>query len=382
MSWDIFFSDHHHDLIATVRRFAAREVEPRTAETGNGDEAAQELIGLMADAGLLRYVVPQAYEGVFPDLDLRSLCLIREELAYASGLADTMFVMQGLGSYPVTLAGNDTLKRDILPRVVNGQLITAFAVTEPDAGSDVAALQTTARCNGDHYELNGTKTFISNAGIAGSYVVFAKTDPAAGHKGISAFWVESSAPGLIVEEKLALVAPHPIGVVKLEHCRVSREHLLGGEGEGFKIAMKTLDVFRATVAAAAVGMARRALDESLAYSRKRSQFGRPLAEFQGIQFKLAEMATGLDAARLLVYRAAWTKDQGAERVTRESAMAKLFATETAQRIIDEAVQIHGGQGVVKGVAVERLYREVRALRIYEGTSEIQKLVIARELLKQ
>ena len=382
MSWEIFFNDQHRELAGAVHRFAAREVEPRAIEAGDEEEKARELVRLMAAAGLLRYVVPQAYEGVAPDLDLRSLCIIREGLAYSSGLADTMFAMQGLGSYPITLAGSELLKRKFLPRVASGQAIAAFAVTEPDAGSDVAALQSTARRDGDQYELNGTKTFISNAGIADFYVVFAKTDPDREHKGISAFVVESSAPGLIIERKLELVAPHPIGVVKFQNCRVPCENLLGAEGEGFKVAMKTLDVFRTTVAAAALGMARRAFDEALAYSKKRAQFGRLLAEFQGIQFKLAEMATELEAARLLVYRAAWKKDQGAERVTLESAMAKLYATEAAQRIIDAAVQIHGGYGVVKGYAVERLYREIRALRIYEGTSEIQKVVIARELLKE
>jgi len=293
-----------------------------------------------------------------------------------------MFAMQGLGSYPITLAGGEALKRRHLPRVVSGEAIAAFALTEPEAGSDVAALQTAARRDGDHYELDGVKTFISNAGLADFYVVFAKTNPDQGHKGISAFVVEPSMSGFVVERKLELIAPHPIGVVRFERCQVPRESLLGDEGQGFKIAMQTLDVFRATVAAAAVGMARRALDEALAYSRQRVQFGRPIAEFQGIQFKLGEMATELEAARLLVYRAAWKKDQGAERVTRESAMAKLYATEMAQRVIDQAVQIHGGNGVVKGFVVERLYREIRALRIYEGTSEIQKVVIARELLKE
>jgi acyl-CoA dehydrogenase len=242
-------------------------------------------------------------------------------------------------------------------------------------------MQSSARLDGDHYELDGVKTFISNAGLADVYTVFAKTEADAGHKGISAFVVEPAMPGFVVEKSLPLIAPHPIGVIRFDGCRVPRGNRLGEEGQGFKIAMQTLDVFRSTVAAAAIGMARRALDEAISYSRRRAQFGRPLSEFQGIQLKLGDMATELDAARGLVYRAAWKKDQGAERVTRESAMAKLYATEAAQHIIDEAVQIHGGNGVVRGFAVERLYREIRALRIYEGTSEIQKLVIARELLK-
>jgi acyl-CoA dehydrogenase len=382
MDQEPFFNSEHHALASTLKLFAEREVEPRAVEDEREEARAHELVQLLAAEGLLRYVVPESYEGLFPQLDVRSLCLIREGLAYASGLADTMFAMQGLGSYPITLAGSETLKRRYLPRVASGQAIAAFALTEPEAGSDVSAMQTVARRDGDHYELNGEKTFISNAGLADFYVVFAKTHPDQGHKGISAFVVEPSMPGFAVEKKLELIAPHPIGGLKFERCRIPGENLLGEAGRGFKIAMQTLDVFRATVAAAAVGMARRALDEALAYSKRRVQFGRPIAEFQGIQFKLGDMATELEAARLLVYRAAWKKDQGAEPVTRESAMAKLYATETAQRVIDQAVQIHGGNGVVKGFVVERLYREIRALRIYEGTSEIQKLVIARELLKR
>lgn len=365
-----------------VKAFVEREVEPRAQEDEHENERARAFVQLMAREKLLEYVVPDAYGGRFPQLDVRALCLIRQGLAYGSGLADTMFAMQGLGSYPITLAGSEPLKRRYLPRVVSGDAIMAFALTEPEAGSDVAALQSVAQRDGDHYELSGVKTFISNAGLADAYVVFAKTTADVGHKGISAFVVEPTMVGFIVEKSLPLLAPHPIGVIRLDRCRVPCEHRLGEEGQGFKIAMQTLDLFRATVAAAAVGMAQRALDEAISYSRQRVQFGRPLCDFQGIQFKLSDMATELDAARLLVYRAAWKKDQGAERVTREAAMAKLYATEAAQRIIDQAVQIHGGNGVVRGFAVERLYREIRALRIYEGTSEIQKLVIARQLLNQ
>lgn len=376
-----FFTEKHRELESIVRQFAERDVAPRAVEDEHEEARARELVRLMASAGLLRYVVPEAYGGLSPRLDVRSLCLIRDGLAYVSGLADTMFAMQGLGSYPITLAGSEALKRRYLPPVARGEAIAAFALTEPEAGSDVSAIQATANRENDHYELNGIKTFISNAGLADFYVVFAKTNPGQGHRGLSAFVVEASTPGFALDEKLELIASHPIGRVKFERCRIPRDHLLGEEGEGFKIAMQTLDVFRSTVAAAAVGMARRALDEALAYSQRRVQFGRPLAEFQGIQFKLAEMATELEAARLLVYRAAWKKDQGTARVTRESSMAKFYATEVAQRIIDQAVQIHGGQGVVRGSVVERLYREIRALRIYEGTSEIQRIVIARELLK-
>lgn len=377
-----FFEPHHDELALAVRAFAAQELELHAQRDEHERERARELVRLMATEGLLRYVAPAAWGGLWPGLDVRSLCLIREGLAYGSGLADTMFAMQGLGSYPITLAGSEALKRRYLPRVVSGETIMAFALTEPEAGSDVAALQSLAQLEGDYYELSGVKTFISNAGLADVYIVFAKTAADAGHKGISAFVVEPTMDGFFVERTLPLIAPHPIGVIRLDRCRVPCEHRLGEEGQGFKIAMQTLDLFRPTVAAAAVGMARRALDEAISYSRRRVQFGRSLCEFQGIQFKLAEMATELDAARLLVYRAAWKKDQGAERMTREAAMAKLYATEAAQHIIDQAVQIHGGNGVVKGFAVERLYREIRALRIYEGTSEIQKLVIARQLLNQ
>jgi acyl-CoA dehydrogenase len=292
-----------------------------------------------------------------------------------------MFAMQGLGSFPLAFAGSKQIKLRILPKVKSGDAIAAFAITEPEAGSDVSALQTTARRDGTGYVVDGVKTFISNAGLAEFYTVFAKTASAKGSKGISAFVVEKDSPGFSVEEKIELIAPHPIGRIRFDGCRVPAENLLGGEGEGFKIAMTTLDTFRPTVGAAAVGLAWRALDEAIGYSKLRVQFGRPLAEFQATQMKLADMATELDAARLLVHRAAWKRDTEGGRVTRESAMAKLFATEAAQRIIDTAVQIHGGTGVVRGSIVEHLYREVRALRIYEGTSEIQKLVIAGQLLR-
>jgi acyl-CoA dehydrogenase len=289
--------------------------------------------------------------------------------------------MQGLGSFPVSLAGSSELKQRILPRVSSGEAIAAFAITEPEAGSDVGAIQTTARREGDSYVIDGVKTFISNAGLADFYSVFASTDPEKGSKGLAAFLVERDAPGFRFEEKIELISPHPIGRISFDGCRVPATNLLGEEGEGFKIAMRTLDTFRSTVGAAACGLAWRALDEAISYAKRRVQFGRPIAEYQATQMKLAEMATELDAARLLVYRAAWKKDSGSERVTLEASMAKLFATEAAQRIIDAAVQIHGGTGVVRGSAVEHLYRDVRALRIYEGTSEIQKLVIAGQLLR-
>jgi len=372
--------DHHRRLAEQVTRFACDRVRGAAPSVSEDDEA-RSLVEALAREGLLAYTVPENFEADPNTLDVRALCVVREHLSYESSLADLMFAMQGLGSFPVTLAGSIELKRTVLSRVKAGEAIAAFAITEPEAGSDVSAIQTTARSDGETYVLDGAKTFISNAGLADFYTVFAKTDPDKGSRGISAFVVEKDAPGFLFEGRIELIAPHPIGRLRLDQCRVPAANLLGEEGQGFKIAMTTLDTFRSTVGAAAVGLAWRALDESVTYAKRRVQFGRPISEFQATQMKLAEMATELDAARLLVYRAAFMRDTDAGRVTKESAMAKLFATEAAGRIIDAAVQIHGGAGVVRGSVVERLYREVRALRIYEGTSEIQKLVIANQLLK-
>ena len=372
--------DHHRKLAEQVDRFN-REQTHESLPGESEDEQARRLVRALAGEGLLDHTVPAQFDAGAKDIDVRALCVVRERLSYESSFADLMFAMQGLGSFPLTLAGEGEIKRRLLPLVKSGEAIAAFAITEPEAGSDVSAIQTAARRDGASYVIDGRKTFISNAGLADFYTVFAKTDPEKGHKGISAFVVEKDAPGFSFEEKIELIAPHPIGRIRFDGCRVPAASLLGGEGEGFKIAMATLDTFRPTVGAAATGLAWRALDEAIGYAKRRVQFGRPIAEFQATQMKLAEMATELEAARLLVYRAAWKKDNSAERVTRESAMAKLFATESAQRIIDGAVQIHGGAGIVKGAAVERLYREIRALRIYEGTSEIQKLVIAGQLLR-
>ncbi|HJQ68546.1 MAG TPA: acyl-CoA dehydrogenase family protein [Blastocatellia bacterium] len=373
-----FLEDHHAKLGGQVARLAREQVRELPSDQTE-DEQARALVRLLAEEGLLDHTVPRT-----PDetrLDVRALSVVREQLCYESSLADLMFAMQGLGSFPVTIAGSSEIKKRLLPEVRAGRQIAAFAITEPEAGSDVSAILTTARRDGASYVLDGAKTFISNAGLADFYTVFAKTDPDKGGKGISAFVVEKEAAGFSFEEKIELIAPHPIGRIRFAGCRVPAANLLGEEGAGFKIAMTTLDTFRPTVGAAAAGLAARALDEALGYAKRRAQFGRPIAEFQTIQAKLADMATELDAARLLVYRAAWKKDTAAGRVTLESAMAKLYATESAQRIIDQAVQIHGGTGVVRGSVVERLYREVRALRIYEGTSEIQRLVIAGQLLK-
>ena len=297
-------------------------------------------------------------------------------------MADFAFAMQGLGTGPITLFGSEELKREISPAVARGEAIAAFALSEPDAGSDVASMSTTAMPDGsDHVRIDGVKTWISNGGIADQYVVFARTGEALGAKGISAFIVDAETPGLNIENRIDVIAPHPLATLKFENCRVPLSHRVGGPGEGFKVAMATLDVFRSTVGAAALGLARRALDDALQHSSSRQLFGAPLADLQLTQAALADMATAVDSSALLVYRAAWTKDQGAPRVTREAAMAKMHATEAAQTVIDKAVQIFGGLGVMKGVKVEELYREIRALRIYEGATEVQKVVIARELVK-
>lgn len=346
------------------------------------DGEARRLVSRLGKDGLLAYVAPKKFGGVREEVQARDLCSIREQLAWGSALADTMFAVQALGSYPILLAGTKEQKSRYLAPLAKGTAIAAFALTEPQAGSDVSSLETRAVRNGRGYRLKGVKHFISNAGIAQTYVVFASTDAEKKGKGITAFIVEGGIPGLILREKTNLLSPHPIGVLAFEDCAVPEDQRLGGEGEGLKIALRTLDTLRCTVGAAAVGLAQRALDEALRYSQHRRQFGHALSDFQATQIKLADMATELEASRLLVYRAAWANDHGEADLPLKSAMAKLFATEAAQRIVDQAVQIHGGAGLVSGNPVERLYRDVRALRIYEGTSEIQKLVIARNLLKK
>jgi acyl-CoA dehydrogenase len=379
LAWP-FFDDAHRALAAKLEAWTAAEIAPHEHDERDVDALSRRFVRMLGDDGWLRYCVPQDYGGQFAKVDVRSLCIIRETLARTSGLADFAFAMQGLGSASIALYGSDALKQAYLPKVCAGRQVAAFALSEPEGGSDVAGLRMTARLDGDHYVLDGRKTWISNAGIADHYVVFARTGEAPGAKGLSAFVVDAATPGLAVSEKIAIIAPHPLGTLDFTNCRVPRGHLLGGPGDGFKIAMATLDIFRSTVGAAALGFARRALDEAVTYVKRREAFGRQLAELQMTQQKLAEMATEVDAAALLIYRAAWTKDCVADRVTREAAMAKMYATEAAQRVIDAAVQLHGGMGVVSGVPVERLYREIRALRIYEGTTEIQKLVIASQVL--
>ena len=377
LAWP-FFDEAHRRLKARLDPWVAAEIASREHDEQDVDALCRDFVRQLGAGGWLRYAVPASHGGMSPTLDVRSLCLLRETLAYRTGLADFAFAMEGLGSASITLFGSEALKARYLPRVAAGKQIAAFALSEPEGGSDVASLQCAARREGDHYVIDGRKTWISNGGIADHYVVFVRTGEAPGAKGLSALVVDADNPGLRIAERIRVIAPHPLATLSFEGCRVPATHLLGKAGEGFKIAMATLDIFRATVGAAALGFARRALDEALAYAAHRSAFGKRIAEHQLIQAKLADMALKIDAAALLVYRAAWTKDALGGRVSRESSMAKLYATESAQEVIDEAVQIFGGIGVLSGAVVERLYREIRALRIYEGTSEIQRLVIAAQ----
>lgn len=381
-----FFEERHRALAAELEAWCARHAplldrRPIGDDPAAADDLCRALVRALGQGGWLRHCVPAAYGGAAERLDVRTLCLVREVLARHSALADFAFAMQGLGSGTITLFGSEELKRRYLPPVARGERLAAFALSEPEAGSDVAALTTTARRDGDSWRLDGEKTWISNGGIADHYVVFARTGEGPGARGLSAFLVDADTAGLSVVERIATIAPHPLARLRLENCRVPASHLLAEPGRGFAAAMATLDIFRPTVGAAALGMARAAFDLALARVSRRRLFGAPMSELAVVQEKLAEMATLVDAAALLVYRAAWRKDCGAERISREASMAKLFATESAQRVIDETVQLWGGQGVVRGSRPEELYREIRALRIYEGASEIQRLVIAREVLR-
>jgi acyl-CoA dehydrogenase len=376
-----FLDDAHRALAAEFEPWAAREIPALLGEgEGDVDTICRRLVARLGDAGWLGYSVPAAHGGRTETLDVRSLCILRETLARHSGLADFSFAMQGLGSCPISLFGTPEQCARYLPAVREGRAIAAFALSEPEAGSDVAAMATTARRDGNGYVIDGSKTWISNGGIADFYVVFARTGEAPGARGLSAFVVDADTPGLEIAERIEVTAPHPMAALRFEGCRVTADALLGTPGAGFKVAMATLDIFRSTVGAAALGFARRALDEAAVRARGRQIFGDALADLQMTQAKLADMALDVDASALLVYRAAWTRDCVADRVTREASMAKLYATEAAQRVVDSAVQIFGGQGVVAGSITERLYREVRALRIYEGATEVQKVVIARQLL--
>jgi acyl-CoA dehydrogenase len=375
-----FLDDGHRRLADALENWCARALSGH--DEADIDGAARDLVRRLGDAGWLRYVAPAAYGGAHDEIDVRSLCLIRETLARHDGLADFAFAMQGLGSGTITLFGTEAQKRRYLPPVLSGERIAAFALTELDSGSDVANMATTAARDDEGYVVDGAKTYISNGGIADHYVLFARTGEAAGARGISAFVVDADAPGLVIAERIRVIAPHPLATLRFDGCRLPPEALLGEPGRGFAEAMATLDIFRSTVGAAALGFARRALDEATARARQRKLFGAALADNPITQSKLAEMALDVDAAALLVYRAAWTRDVAKRRNTREAAMAKLFATDQAQQVIDKAVQIFGGRGVVHGETVESLYREIRALRIYEGASEVQKVVIARQHLAE
>ncbi|MDP3824727.1 MAG: acyl-CoA dehydrogenase family protein [Burkholderiales bacterium] len=374
-----FFEERHRVLARQLEDWAAVHVPH--VHGADVDEECRSLVRSLGAGGWLKHAVGGKPHGASDAIDTRAICLIRETLARHSGLADFAFAMQGLGSGAISLQGTPEQREKYLARVVRGEAIAAFALSEPHAGSDVAAMQCNAHVEGGHAVLNGEKTWISNGGIADFYVVFCRTGEAPGARGISAFIVDAGTPGFEIAERIDVIAPHPLARLRFTDCRVPLSQRVGEAGEGFKVAMRTLDVFRTSVAAAALGFARRALDEALQRATSRRMFNQVLSDFQLTQAKLAQMATTVDSSALLVYRAAWQRDQG-RNVTKEAAMAKLTATEGAQQVIDAAVQMFGGQGVVSGETVERLYREIRSLRIYEGATEVQQLIIARELLKE
>jgi acyl-CoA dehydrogenase len=384
LSWP-FFEAHHRAFAAELARWADATLPGLPHD--DVDAGCRARVAALGQAGFFKAVVPGEFGGLHEKLDVRTICLAREILAFRDGLADFAMAMQGLGTGSVSLYGTPELKQRYLPPVRDGKAIAAFALSEPEAGSDVAAMATTAVPDGNsHVRIDGAKTWISNGGIADHYVVFARTGESAGAKGLSCFMVDADTPGLSIAARIDVIAPHPLATLEFDACRVPVTNRLGAPGEGFKVAMATLDIFRSTVGAAALGFARRALHETVEHAATRKLFGAPLGELQLTQAAIADSATQVDAAALLVYRAAWTKDvgqtgSGAARVTREAAMAKMFATEAAQQVIDRAVQLHGGRGVTKGEKVEELYREIRALRIYEGATEVQKIVIAREALR-
>jgi alkylation response protein AidB-like acyl-CoA dehydrogenase len=386
LAWP-FFDEAHRELQREVEAWRDRHLGENQNDDADPFAACRAHVAAFGKAGWLNYVVPalsERSESKGPragsGVDVRSICLIRETLAYTSGLAEFAFAMQGLGAGPISLFGSDALRERYLPGVARGTSVAAFAISEAEAGSDLSSMRTTARRDGSSIVINGEKTWISNAGIAAHYVVFCRW-PEGGERSYVALVVDADAPGFEVGPRIDVIAPHPLGSIVFRDCRVSADAIVGEPGKGMSVALGTLDLFRTTVGAAALGLARRALDEAVAHARGRVQFGKPLADFQMTQERIADMAAAIDAAALLVYRAAWTRDRGAERITREAAMAKLVATESAQQVIDRAVQMLGGRGVVRGETVERLYREIRALRIYEGTSEIQKLIIAGQVLR-
>lgn len=373
-----FFDDAHRQLAPAVATWAAAQ----TIDEHDDRAACRQWVRQLGDAGWLRYCVPAAHSGALPQLDSRALVLLRETLAFYSPLADFAFAMQGLGSGAITLGGNAATQAAYLPAVARGDKIAAFALSEPDAGSDAGAMATTAEVSGTHVTLNGCKTWISNGGIADFYCVFAKTDPAAGTRGVSAYVVDATTPGLDASESIQVMAPHPLATLRFQDCRVPLEAQLGPTHGGFKLAMQTLDIFRASVAGAALGFARRALAEAIHHARQRRMFGQTLADFQITQAKLGDMAALIDSAALLTYRAAWLRDVQGARTTTEAAMAKMVATENAQRVIDMALQMHGGLGVKVGTRVESLYRDIRSLRIYEGATEVQQLIIGKSVLQE
>jgi acyl-CoA dehydrogenase len=382
LSWP-FFNEEHRQLQTKLDNWASQNLHQ--THGNDVDQACRDLVKQLGDAGWLKHAIGGKAYGANQDaIDTRAICILRETLARYSGLADFAFAMQGLGTGAISLFGSEQQKTHYLEKVGQGKLISAFALSEPTAGSDVAAMQCSAtlvhEAQGDYYVLEGEKTWISNGGIADFYVVFARTGEAAGARGISALIVDSDTEGFEIAERIDVIAPHPLARLKFNQCRIPVSQRIGEGGQGFKVAMATLDVFRTSVAAAALGFARRALDEAMARATSRPMFGQTLADFQLTQAKLAQMVTTIDSAALLVYRAAWQRDQG-QRVTKEAAMAKMVATEGAQQVIDAAVQMFGGMGVMSEVPVERLYREIRALRIYEGATEVQQLIIAREMLK-
>jgi acyl-CoA dehydrogenase len=372
-----FFDASHKAFAAKLDAFAASGVLANV-DHHDVDKACRQLVKLLGEAGLLAVATGNAGKSA---IDSRSVCLARETLAWHDGLADFAFAMQGLGTGAIGLSGSDELKAAVLPKVTSGEWLSAFALSEKEAGSDVAAMACAARADGDSYVLDGEKTWISNGGIADVYTLFARTGEAPGTRGISAFVVFADDPGFSIAERIDVIAPHPLATIRFENCRIPASRRLGAPGEGFKIAMRTLDIFRASVAAASLGFGRRALDEALHHARTRKMFGATLGDLQLTQATLGDMATGMDAAALLSYRAAWRRDVQKLPTTKEAAMAKMTATETAQAVIDRAVQMFGGRGVRSGEITEKLYREIRALRIYEGATEVQKLIVARELMK-
>ncbi|MFC2006085.1 acyl-CoA dehydrogenase family protein [Chloroflexota bacterium] len=383
LTMDFMFTEEQKELRKRVRKFAEEKIGPLAAEADESEEMPWDVVKLLADEGLLRLMVPKEYGGD-GNISCVNACIVREELTRICNAASTIFTMQGLGTYPIAMFGTEEQKRKYLPPIASGEKLAAFSLSEPDAGSDVASMKTTAVLDGDHYVLNGAKRWSSQGPAAEIYTVWAKTDPTKGARGISAFIVEKGTPGFDPSRTMKLIAAHTICEPKFENCRIPKENLLGEEGRGMRIAMENLDMFRSTVGATAVGFAQRAYEEALSRSKSRVVFGQPLSEFQVTQFKLADMATEIQAARLLVYWAAKLKDQDEswQKIMTAASMAKLHATEVCHRVVDESLQIHGGSGIIKGVPIERIYRMQRAIRIYEGTSEMQRQTIAREILRE